>query len=201
MVRRTLLTVLVATALLGGVPAAQTNGEKLEITAWAVNMSNIGTGTTAVVDFTVTRWSTDQERQALIDVMLEKGQDGLLAAFQKMPAHGRMRFPQWQGRDPLNARLGWDIRYAWQEPQPEGGRRIVLALDRYMSFWEVRNRPRTVDYPFTLIEMRVDKNGEGSGKMSVATRINFDKKKNVIELENFASEPVRLQKVKVKTTT
>lgn len=199
--RRTLMAVLVTTALLGGVAAAQTNGEKLTITAWAVNMSNIGTGGTAVVDFSVDRWSTEKERESLIAVMLDKGQDGLLAAFQKMPSHGRMRFPNLQGRDPFNARLGWDIRYAWQEPLPEGGRRIVLALDRYMSFWEVRNRPRTVDYPFTLIEIRVDKSGDGEGKMSIATRIHFDKKKNVIELENFASEPVRLQKVQVKTAT
>ncbi len=34
--------------------------------------------------------------------------------------------------------------------------------------------------------------------MSVATKIKFDKKKNVIELENYASEPVRLNNVEVK---
>ena len=34
--------------------------------------------------------------------------------------------------------------------------------------------------------------------MAVATKINFDKKKNEIELENYASEPVRLNEVKVK---
>jgi hypothetical protein len=47
--------------------------------------------------------------------------------------------------------------------------------------------------------MRVDRNGEGEGKMSVATKIRFDKEKKVIELENYASEPVRLQNVRVKT--
>ena len=46
--------------------------------------------------------------------------------------------------------------------------------------------------------MRVDKDGDGEGKLSIATKINFDKKENVIELETYASEPVRLQNVKVQ---
>ena len=37
--------------------ARQTSGEKLEITAFAVNMSNIGTGGSAVVDIDIDRWS------------------------------------------------------------------------------------------------------------------------------------------------
>ena len=43
--------------------------------------------------------------------------------------------------------------------------------------------------------------GEGEGKLSVATKINFDKKKNVNELETYASEPVRWQNVKVQRKT
>ncbi len=39
------------------------------------------------------------------------------------------------------------------------------------------------------------------GKMAVATKISFDKKKNQIEIENYSSEPVRLQNVKVKVKT
>lgn len=73
-----------------------------------------------------------------------------------------------------------------------------MALDRYITFWEARNRPRSSDYPFTLIEIRVDKDGEGEGKLSIATKITFDKEDNVIELETYASEPVRLQNVRMK---
>jgi hypothetical protein len=35
--------------------------------------------------------------------------------------------------------------------------------------------------------------------MAVATKIAFDKKKNTIELENYSSEPVRLNNVELKT--
>ena len=33
----------------------------------------------------------------------------------------------------------------------------------------------------------------GEGKMAYGAQITFDKKKNTIELENYSSEPVRLQ--------
>jgi hypothetical protein len=203
MTRHKMLMTLVAATLLS-LPASaarQATDEKLQITALAVNMSNVGTGATAMVEFDIERWTTPEERAKLIDVMTEKGSDALLEALRAMPSHGRMRFPAWEGPDPLNARLGWDLRYASQTPEPDGGRHIVLALDRYIGFWEAVNRPRTIDYPFTLVEMHVDRNGEGEGKLSVATKINFDKRRNVIELETYASEPVRLQSVRVTPKT
>jgi hypothetical protein len=67
-----------------------------------------------------------------------------------------------------------------------------------MTFEEVRNQPRTVDYPFTFVDIRLNKDGEGVGKMAVATQLQFDKKKNTIIFENYSSEPVRLQNVKVE---
>jgi hypothetical protein len=47
--------------------------------------------------------------------------------------------------------------------------------------------------------MRFDKSGKGEGKMAYATQINFDKNKNSIELENYASEPVRLNNLVLET--
>jgi hypothetical protein len=201
-IHRMIAGCLVAAATIAAQPAiSQTNDQKLEITAWAVNMSNIATGANATVEFTIDRWSTSEERDRLITTMQEQGQDALLRVLQDMPAHGRMRFPALQGRDPLNARLGWDLRYASTEPLPEGGRKIVLLTDRPIGFREAVTRPRTIDYPFTLIEMRVDREGEGQGKMSVATKVTFDRGRKVIELENYTTEPVRLQNVRVRSRT
>ena len=50
--------------------------------------------------------------------------------------------------------------------------------DRYISFWEAANRPRTVDYPFTLIEIRIGPDGKGEGKMSIATKVTYDKEQH-----------------------
>jgi hypothetical protein len=191
---------LVTALILAVVPLAgrQGSGEKLEITAFAVNMSNIATGANAVVQIDVNSWSTPEERQKLITVMLEKGPDALLRELQRMPSRGRFRIPGLQGPDPHQLRLGHDLRYTWETPEPDGGRKIVIATDRYIGFAEARNQPRSIDYPFTLFEMRFDKAGKGEGKMAVATQIAFDKKKQVIELENYSSEPVRLQNLKLE---
>ena len=48
------------------------------------------------------------------------------------------------------------------------------------------------------MEIRVNKDGKGEGKMAVATKINFDKQTRTMELENYASEPVRLQNLTAK---
>jgi hypothetical protein len=169
----------------------------LKMTTWAVSMSNVATGRNAVIDINITRWSTQTERETLIAAFLEKGQDGLLKALQKTKPTGRFRIPGWMGPDPQGWRLGWDLHYAWYQPGEDGGHRLLIATDRQMSFQEVRNQPRTVDYPFTLIEIRLNKDGEGEGKAAVATQIKMDKKKNTIELENYSSEPVRLNQVKI----
>jgi len=202
--RKAMFTVSLVVALglaMAPLGARQTSGEKLEITAFAVNMSNIGPGSSAVVEIDIDRWSTAAEREHLITTMVEKKENELLKALQKMPSHGRFSIPGLVGPDPHQLRLGNPLRYAWQTAQPDGGRRIVIATDRYIGFAEARNQPRTIDYPFTLFEIRVDKAGEGEGKMAVATKISFDKKKNAIELENYSSEPVRLNNVKVKVKT
>lgn len=203
--RKTTWTLIAGTVAAGvlwtATPQAQTNQDKLEISAFAVNMSNIATGSNAQVQLTVNSWSTAEERERLITTVLEKGSDALLRELQKAPVKGRFRIPTARQPDPHHLALGLDLHYAWQSPLDDGGRRIVIATDRYIGFQEARSQPRTIDYPITLIEIRVDKEGNGVGKMAVATKISFDKKKNQIELENYSSEPVRLNNVKIKVKT
>jgi hypothetical protein len=167
---------------------AQTIGEKLHITALAVNMSNIGTGATNTVLIDINRWTPEAERQKLMDTFRQNGPDALLTALQKQPEVGFIRLP---------TTVGYQLRYAHEMPQPDGGRRIVIATDRPIGVWEAREQPRSINYPFTLIEIRTDKNGKGEGKLSVATKIMYEKDTNTIVLENYASEPVRLQNVEV----
>ena len=191
----------IATALIvsmSGAPAATqadqpTATDKVTITGWALNMSNVATGTNQTIQITIDRWSTLAQRQLLIDTFMEKKQDGLLRVLEKQPRLGRFNFPGYMGPDPNNVmRLGTDINYARSFAGEDGGRRIVIITPRVIGFREQANRPRTYDYPFTLFEMRFDKAGKGEGRMAYGARIDFDKKKNQIALENYSSEPVRL---------
>ena len=161
----------------------------LRMSAVAVNMSNVGRGGANVVDIEIDRWSTEAERDDLIAAFNAKGPDALLSKLQGVKRVGYMRLPN---------TLGYDLHYARKHPGDDGSEQIVIATDRRIGFWEARNQPRTIDYPFTLIDIRLTAGGEGEGKISVATKISYNKKKHAVELENYASEPVRLTTVKVE---
>ena len=135
----------------------------------------------------VEKWSTDADYDRLKTVLLEQGPDKLLETLQKMPRVGFIRTPN---------SIGYDLHYARRTASPDGGERVVMMTDRYISFWEARNRPRTIDYPFTLIEMHIGPNGRGEGKLSLATKIMVDKDTNEVVLENYASQPVLLTEVR-----
>ena len=49
----------------------------------------------------------------------------------------------------------------------DGGRRIVLATNRRVSFREASNNTRSMQYQFTLIEIHLDKNG-GWAEVSIS---------------------------------
>jgi hypothetical protein len=188
---------LVAVALMAAPTRAQSvqpsATDKVSINGWALSMSTVAPGANQTIQIQINGWSSPKQRQHLIDTFLEKKQDGLISELQKQPELGRFNFPGYMGPDPNSVmRLGTDIRYAMNFPGEDGGRRIVVITPRVIGFREATNRPRTYDYPFSLFEMRFDRSGKGEGRLAYATQILFDKKKNTIEIENYSSEPVRL---------
>jgi len=86
-------------------------------------------------------------------------------------------------------------------PGKDGGQQITLITDRRIGFWEASRQPRSIDYPFTVIDLRLNGDGEGEGKMSLATKIIADKNSNTIVLENYDLTPVQLTNVKRERAT
>jgi hypothetical protein len=193
-----LATIGVAVLALAVAGAAQTVGQPIKMSAWAVSMGTVRTGANGVIMIKIDKWSTNTERQTLLKAFQDKGQDGLLNALQKTPVKGRIWAPSYPGPDNRNIRLGWDLHYAVTMPGEDGGQKILVMTDRYISFLEARDQPRTIDYPFTLLEIHLNKDGEGEGKMAVALKITANEKNKTVELENYSSEPVRLQQIKVE---
>ena len=164
---------------------AQTNGQPERFTANAVSTSpEYGTGQ-QIVEMTINRWSPPSERERLVTALQSKGPGELLKQLQKNKPVGRIRTPD---------SLGYDLRYAQQTPLPDGGRMLVIATDRPIGFWEATQHPRSYDYPFTVIQMKLDREGNGSGTLSYATRI-VAHENNVIELEDFATQPIMLNNI------
>jgi hypothetical protein len=173
-----------------GTSAQKSTAERF--TAFAVDIGSPGRSSAGVIEVVVERYSTNAEADRLMNVLLEKGPEQLLDTIRELPRVGFFRTP---------GNLGWDVKFARKVPGEDGGETISLMTDRYISFWEAANRPRTIDYPFTLIELRIGANGQGEGKMSLATKIAADKKRNTIILEDYKTQPVLLKNIKRETTT
>lgn len=164
-------------------PAAQTMGDPEHFSATAVNMN---TGWTGRVEILVNRWSTAAEREALVDTLFKEGSDELLGKLHDMKSVGRIYTP---------GSIGYELRFAEQVKLPDGGRRIVLATDRPMSFWEAVNRPRSADYPFTWVQLKMGADGAGEGELAIRARVFGDRPNRPIEVETFDIYPIRLQTV------
>jgi hypothetical protein len=162
----------------------------VRLDAVALNLSGIGRVGPQRLEIVIVRWASDATRDNLIRTLEVRGADKLLDALQDVkPRVGYIR---------TATSLGWDILYAREDRLPDGGRRIVFATDRPMSFREAAGRPRSSEYEFMVCEIRLNRDGVGEGKLAPWTRISFDGNNHVIELENYGIEPVRLTEVSLE---
>lgn len=186
------IAVLVA-LLVSGLSASESQNSgsdsRLACSAFAASTGGPRTRPVAtVVDITVERWSTEAERRRLVEA-LKQDEDALLDRLRGLPRVGFIRTP---------SALGWDLHYAHVRPADEGGQHVVIATDRPISIWEAVHRPRSIDYPFTFIELRLDREGRGEGKLSLATRVISSSDGGSVQLENYAAQPVQLNEVKCR---
>jgi hypothetical protein len=170
--------------------AAQTSREPAKFTAVALSTGGPRTRPVATqLDIVIERWSTEAERERLMNA-LERGQDEMLETLQDLRPVGYIRTP---------GNLGWDLHYAHAVPGEDGGRRIFIATDRPIGSWEAVHRPRSFNYPFTFIELRMNSEGEGEGKLSRATRVEASDDGRFIQLEHYGTQPVELTQVRRRT--
>ena len=162
-------------------------GSGARFSALAINMEAPPGAVAMPVDIVLERWSTDQERDQVMNTLLEAGPDKLLEVMRRLPRLGSIHVP---------GNLGWDLRYARHGEQEDGGERITILTDRPITFWEMRDRPRSVDYPFTVIELRIGSDGKGEGRMTLGTKIMMDKATGTLILENYNIQQVMLNNVR-----
>jgi len=181
------LALILLTFVLVTSAVSQTMGEAEQFSAGAIDMNH---GRAGQVLINVDRWSTAADREKLVGSLMSEGSsDDLLKAVQDGKSVGRIRTPD---------SIGYDLKYAQQRPGKDGGRDIVLVTDRPISFWEAVNRPRSIDYPFTLIQLHIKADGTGEGKLALATKITTDPDTKMIEIEDYAHQPISLVDVKAE---
>jgi hypothetical protein len=167
--------------------AAQQSEKKVDehYTAIASNVSELAAAGIVQLDIWITRYTDDAEEEKLMAALDQKGQDGLVEEFRRTPPVGRMRAP---------GQLAVDFHYARQYMGKDGRRRIILATDRAIGFVEATNRGRSMEYPLTMLELRVDDSGHGDGQLFLASR--FIRTGNLLVLENFGTQAVMISRVR-----
>jgi hypothetical protein len=185
-----LLVILVAPFMLAAQAPTQTTSTASEaFTGTTVNL-NPGAGQNLRIN--VLKWASDAERDALLAVLKEKGDSGLGPALEKASTAGFI----WD-----SGPLGYAVRYARKLPLAGGGERIVLVTDRPLGSWgqgawRPSGRAAGTDYPFTLVELRLNKQGRGEGKMSLGAKVVADPDAGTITLDNYAAAPVLINNVR-----
>jgi hypothetical protein len=149
--------------------------------AMAVQLGADPGQTTVPVEIAVNRWSTTAEQDQVMNTLLEQPAK-LLSVLQKMPAVGRLSTP---------GDVGFELRYA-QRTSEGGTDRILLLTDRPVGFGEITNSSRTLDYPITVIELRVQPSGKGDGKVAVAAKLSASRISHNVTVEDWNISPITL---------
>ena len=192
---RALTTVsALSTALALGFVAAPLPAEEelpLQFDAVAVNMSNVGPRGQARIQIRIDRWSTDEERAKIFEALKNQrrgGRDLADTLFGKEPV-GTIREQQ---------SLAYDLRYSRSIPTEGGGKQLILATDRRIAFAEAWRASRTLDYNVSLIVLDVDERGRGEGQLMLGAEFGWNEAENRVEIEHFASQPIRLNNVRLR---
>jgi len=182
-------TLVIGTPILGqqaAAPQDPTAKDPIRFSAFGVSMQ---AGISGAIEIAIERWTPDDERTMLLNTMGQGGQNALLNALQGIKVRtGFIRTPN---------SLGYDLRYCRDNVLPDGSRQIVIATDKPVSFLAAATNARTMDYPFTIVEMRFAKDSlKGEGKLLAGTALSV--KNGRLELENYGQEPVRLTTITQK---
>lgn len=165
-----------------------TFGQKETYTGTAVIYGSGFNTRTVTRTFTldITGRTSNQKAEGFLEILQKGGQDDLLRAINDEDL----------GRFSLGGALGRRLNVV-RESTVDGQRRIFVVFERWLGFGELRRGYRSVDYPFSVIEMYVDeRTGKGDGTYIPAARVRFrtdrDSGQQTVEIENFATFPARL---------
>ena len=178
---------LTAGVLTFAAEAAEHSAPVEHFTAKAIEATSLARISLRPVEIVVTRWSTDAEHRLLVAALLENGPAAFFDRLCNFAPAGTLGTAD--GREVA-------VRYAWQAFDPDGVRRIFLATDEPVFLdgpWF--RRPPTGEL-LTFLELRVNRHGDGKGKLSEAARLSVDQSRNLIEMRDYADRPLHLLDVR-----
>ena len=184
----TVLVVVMAMAATTSAQAPET------FTATTANMEPAGES----IKFSVLRWSSEEDRHEVLSILTAEvgGEDADSAALK-----GLMELPSVGVLWPGGSGLGYSLKYAYRLARPDGGERITFITGRPLGAfsrkpWRAVDESNLSTTRYAVIELRLDGEGHGEGKMSLAADVVFDTEAATVTLDNYETAPVLLEAVK-----
>ena len=150
------------------------------------------------IKFSVLRWSSEEDRHEVLSILTgEAGSEDTdsaeLKRLMELPSVGvplARRQRRWLLAEVcLSSRdTGWGERITFITG------RSVRAFGR--EPWRAVNEPNPSVKGYTVIELRLDADGNGEGKMSLAADVVFDTEAGTVALDNYETTSVLLEAVK-----
>jgi len=116
--------------------------------------------------------------------------------FAKLPTVGYI----W----PKGSPVGYSVKYAHREPQPDGGERITLVTDKRLGSydfkgWSTPSPGAGSDAPYSVVELDLSSSGSGTGTLSLVGEVVLDEQAGTVALK--PGGPSLLTNVKRETTS
>jgi len=145
--------------------------------------------TTNTFTMTLNRQTSGEDAQRLLTALQSGGQDDL-----RRQLNGRE-----VGLFSIGGRVGLPIEAAVIDHVGDRTR-IRAVLERWQGFGELWRGGRSVDYPFSYVELYVDRAGRGEGTFIAAAQIRWRNNhgQNQVEIEDFGTFPGRLMGVQLR---
>ena len=132
----------------------------------------------------IDEYSSDEDVRELTTVLVEEGPAGLEKEMRDLD----------QGWLRIDGNVGIPVAVA-RSIESDGGRIVRAVIERPISFFEVWNSSRISDYPMTVLEIRVDENGRGTGTLIAAAQLDIDDR-GTLQVESFGQQPFRVLNVR-----
>jgi len=183
--------VAVLVLAVGVMPAVAKKKDIIESYQANALIRTAGTGSMATIN--IYRWSTDAERDELLEVIKQATAENRKNDRDVAKA---LRGQNKAGYAFLSGKQGYPLRYAREFKMADGKRQIILATDRPVSFAEGYSDSMAGDFDVSIIILNVDENGKGDGILSVGTEVKWNDKTNKLDPTNMSSQPVKLTNVR-----
>ena len=157
--------------VVGSIPSLSQDRPKPEIIQAVAMGTSTQVGQQFHVRLIINEYSTEEDRQILIEAF-EKGKNqGLVNALEKMRAVGRIA---------IEGTLGYDISYIRSIPTPTG-RKIRFITNRLLRFGETYYSTRSADYNLTggELDLNDQDRSKSTGVLYPLAKLRLDKDKQL----------------------